>query len=72
MLKREEIEAASNVEPTYRMLFVDYIEHCRTNYLSPFNDGYTREYYRGEMIKLKSVLDEALSEKGATLDSKPD
>ena len=64
MPKREEVGAASNVE--------SYIEHCRTNYLSPFNDGYTREYYRGEMIKLKSILDEALSEKGATLDSKPD
>ena len=56
MPKREEVGVASNLE--------SYIEHCRTNYLSPFNDGYTREYYRGELIKLKSILDEALLGKG--------
>ena len=37
------------------------------NYLSHYNDGYTREYYRGELLKLKAILDKALSETEDTL-----
>tara|TARA_B100001939_G_scaffold346866_1_gene366818 strand:+ start:3188 stop:3382 length:195 start_codon:yes stop_codon:yes gene_type:complete len=49
-----------------------YIEHCKINYLSPFNDGYTRDYYRGELLRLKESLEEPLMEIVDTLDSKPD
>ena len=39
-----------------------YIEDCKTNYLSPFNDGYTREYYKSELLRVKAALDKAISE----------
>jgi hypothetical protein len=39
-----------------------YIQDCRINYLSPFNDGYTRNYYKGELLRLKAILNESLSE----------
>ena len=39
-----------------------YIEDCKTNYLSPFNDGYTREYYKGELLRLKASLDKVISD----------
>jgi|TARA_E500000305_G_C3885920_1_gene171968 hypothetical protein len=39
-----------------------YIQDCKTNYLSPFNDGYTREYYKGELLRLKSILNDALAD----------
>tara|TARA_B100000902_G_C27310177_1_gene917915 strand:- start:1353 stop:1538 length:186 start_codon:yes stop_codon:yes gene_type:complete len=39
-----------------------YIQDCRINYSSPFNDGYTRNYYKGELLRLKAILDESLSE----------
>ena len=42
--------------------FTDYLQHCKTNYLSNHNDGYTREFYRGELLRLKSILNESLSE----------
>ncbi len=42
--------------------FSDYLEHCKMNYLSHYNDGYTREYYRGELLKLKAILTKSLSE----------
>ena len=38
----------------------DYVSHCKTNYLSPYNDGYTRDYYRGELLRLKAVLNQTL------------
>jgi hypothetical protein len=42
--------------------FEDYLQHCKINYLSTHNDGYTREYYRGELLRLKAILNESLSE----------
>ena len=39
-----------------------YIQDCKTNYLSPFNDGYTREYYKGELLRLKATLDQVISD----------
>ena len=39
-----------------------YIDYCRINYLSPYNDGYTREYYKGELLRLKATLDQAISD----------
>jgi len=39
-----------------------YIQDCKTNYLSPFNDGYTREYYKGELLRLKAILDQVISD----------
>ena len=39
-----------------------YIQDCKTNYLSPFNDGYTREYYKGELLRLKAILNQALTD----------
>ena len=38
-----------------------YIQHCKTNYLSPYNDGYTRDYYKGELLRLKATLDKIIS-----------
>ena len=49
--------------------FTEYLEDCRMNYLSHYNDGYTREYYRGELLKLKAILDKALSETEDTLNA---
>ena len=49
--------------------FIEYLEHCRTNYLSHYNDGYTREYYRGELLKLKAILTKSLSETKDTLNA---
>ena len=49
--------------------FIDYLEHCRMNYLSHYNDGYTREYYRGELLKLKAILTKSLSETEDTLNA---
>ena len=42
--------------------FTEYLQHCKNNYLSTHNDGYTREYYRGELLRLKSILNELISE----------
>tara|TARA_R100000742_G_C4243378_1_gene62672 strand:- start:481 stop:765 length:285 start_codon:yes stop_codon:yes gene_type:complete len=42
--------------------FTDYLQHCKTNYLSSHNDGYTREFYRGELLRLKSILNGLISE----------
>ena len=50
--------------------FTDYLQHCKTNYLSNHNDGYTREYYRGELLRLKSILNESLLETEDTLNAK--
>ena len=36
--------------------FTEYLQHCKTNYLSTYNDGYTREYYRGELLKPKASI----------------
>ena len=47
--------------------FSNYLEHCRMNYLSHYNDGYTREYYRGELLKLKAILNESLLDTEKTL-----
>ena len=47
--------------------FSDYLEHCRMNYLSHYNDGYTREYYRGELLRLKAILNESLLDTEKTL-----
>ena len=47
--------------------FTDYLQHCKINYLSTHNDGYTREYYRGELLRLKSILNESLSDTENTL-----
>ena len=49
--------------------FSNYLEHCRMNYLSHYNDGYTREYYRGELLKLKAILTKSLSETEDTLNA---
>ena len=49
--------------------FIEYLEHCRMNYLSTYNDGYTREYYRGELLKLKAILTKSLSETEDTLNA---
>jgi len=48
-------------------LFSDYLQHCKINYLSTHNDGYTREYYRGELLKLKAILNKSLKETEDTL-----
>tara|TARA_R110001599_G_scaffold165361_1_gene354759 strand:+ start:268 stop:441 length:174 start_codon:yes stop_codon:yes gene_type:complete len=37
-----------------------YVQHCKINYLSPYNDGYTREFYKSELLRLKVILDEAI------------
>ena len=50
--------------------FTDYLQHCKTNYLSNHNDGYTREFYRGELLRLKSILNESLSETEDILNGK--
>ena len=50
--------------------FTDYLQHCKTNYLSNHNDGYTREFYRGELLRLKSILNESLSETEDILNAK--
>ena len=50
--------------------FSDYLQHCKINYLSTHNDGYTREYYRGELLRLKSILNKSLSETEDTLNAK--
>ena len=42
--------------------FTSYLQHCKINYLSTHNDGYTREFYRGELLRLKSILNKTLSE----------
>lgn len=47
--------------------FSNYLEHCKMNYLSHYNDGYTREYYRGELLKLKAILNESLLDTEKTL-----
>ena len=39
-----------------------YIDDCKINYLSSFNDGYTREYYKGELLRLKAILDQVISD----------
>ena len=44
-----------------------YIDHCKINYLSPYNDGYTREFYKGELLRLKESLEEPLSDIVGTL-----
>ena len=49
--------------------FTEYLQHCKTNYLSTYNDGYTREYYRGELLKLKAILTKSLSETEDTLNA---
>ncbi len=50
--------------------FTEYLQHCKTNYLSTYNDGYTREYYRGELLRLKSILNKTLSETEDILNAK--
>ena len=64
-------DKSSKVEMTDKSSkdFTEYLEHCRMNYLSHYNDGYTREYYRGELLKLKAILDKALSETEDTLNA---
>ena len=52
--------------------FTDYLQHCKTNYLSNHNDGYTREFYRGELLRLKAILNESLSETEDILNGKDD
>lgn len=47
--------------------FSNYLEHCKMNYLSHYNDGYTREYYRDELLKLKAILNESLLDTEKTL-----
>ena len=47
--------------------FSNYLEHCKMNYLSHYNDGYTREYYRGELLKLKAILNKSLLDTEKTL-----
>ena len=42
--------------------FEDYLQHCKINYLSTHNDGYTREHYKGELLRLKSILNDALAD----------
>jgi len=49
---------------------IDYVQHCKTNYLSTFNDGYTRDYYRGELLRLKAVLNQTLTDTRNTLNGK--
>ncbi|HAI38778.1 MAG TPA: hypothetical protein DCM40_11970 [Maribacter sp.] len=49
--------------------FTEYLQHCKTNYLSTHNDGYTREFYRGELLRLKSILNELISETEDTLNA---
>ena len=39
-----------------------YIDYCRINYLSPYNDGYTRDYFKGELLRLKATLDQVISD----------
>ena len=47
--------------------FSNYLEHCKMNYLSHYNDGYTREYYRGELLKLRAILNKSLLDTEKTL-----
>ena len=49
--------------------FTEYLQHCKTNYLSTYNDGYTREFYRGELLRLKSILNVLISETEDTLNA---
>ena len=42
------------------------------NYLSAFNDGYTRDYYKGELLRLKAVLNQTLKDTRDTLNGKND
>jgi hypothetical protein len=42
---------------------IEYIEHCKSHYLSHYNDGYTRDYYRNELLRLKDILNETLNGK---------
>ena len=49
--------------------FTENLQHCKTNYLSTHNDGYTREFYRGELLRLKSILNELISETEDTLNA---
>ena len=51
---------------------IDYVQHCKTNYLSAFNDGYTRDYYKGELLRLKAVLNQTLKDTRDTLNGKND
>ena len=44
------------------LLIEQYIQDCKTNYLSPFNDGYAREYYKVELLRLKDILDQVISD----------
>ena len=48
----------------------DYIDHCKTHYLSFHNDGFTRDYYRNELLRLKDILDETLTDTIDTLNGK--
>jgi len=49
--------------------FTEYLQHCKINYLSTHNDGYTREFYRGELLRLKSILNELILETEDTLNA---
>ena len=50
----------------------DYVSHCKLNYLSHYNDGYTRNYYEGELSRLKATLNQTLSDIDNTLNGKND
>ena len=60
--KEWEIDSFEDYQKAVTNDFTDYLQHCKINYLSTHNDGYTREFYRGELLRLKSILNESLSE----------
>ena len=65
--KEWEIDSFEDYQKAVTNDFTDYLQHCKINYLSTHNDGYTREYYRGELLRLKSILNKSLLDTEKTL-----
>ena len=65
--KEWEIDSFEDYQKAVTNDFTDYLQHCKINYLSTHNDGYTREYYRDELLKLKAILNESLLDTEKTL-----
>ena len=63
-------DSFEDYQKTVTNAFTAYLQHCKINYLSTHNDGYTREFYRGELLRLKSILNESLSETEDILNAK--
>ena len=70
--KEWEIDSFEDYQKAVTNDFTDYLQHCKINYLSTHNDGYTREYYRDELLKLKAILNESLLDTENTLNGESD